>query len=47
MIRCEQSYIVFRTNMKIPHNEKTKLLKTDITNGPYHDVFSFNDKSDM
>lgn len=38
--------ILFRKNMKIPHNEKTKLLKTDITNGPYH-VFGSHDKCDM
>lgn len=38
--------IIFRKNMQILHNEKAKLLKTDITNGPYH-VFGSHDKCDM
>ncbi|KAL4083865.1 hypothetical protein QTP88_029181 [Uroleucon formosanum] len=37
--------ITFRKNMDLPQNEKVKLLKIDILNGPFH-VFGFHDKCD-
>ena len=37
--------IMFRKQMDIPHDEKVKLLKADILNGPFH-VFGSHDKCD-
>ncbi|KAL4103755.1 hypothetical protein QTP88_019096 [Uroleucon formosanum] len=37
--------ITFRKNMDLPQNEKVKLLKIYILNGPFH-VFGFHDKCD-
>jgi len=38
--------IIFKNNMKIPHNKNAKLLKTDITKGSYH-IFGSYYKCDM
>lgn len=37
--------IKFRKEMNLSHNEKVKLLKNDILNGPLH-VFGCHDKCD-